>query len=74
MAYRRGPSTVLGLQIPLEAATNAAEVGSYQEREQKRQKLKEEGGAEAAKVGGAGGGAAGRRGGAAGRLCRLLKL
>lgn len=44
VAYRRGGSTALGLEIPLEAATNAGEVETYKQRELKRQKLREEGG------------------------------
>lgn len=43
VAYRRGGASVLGLEIPLEAATNSSELASYQERELKRQKLKESG-------------------------------
>ena len=35
-------STVLSLEIPLDAAVNIAEVTGYNEREQKRQKLKGE--------------------------------
>ena len=43
VAYRPGVSHVLGLSIPLEAAANRSEVQQFQERQQKRQKLKEEG-------------------------------
>lgn len=48
VAYKAGASTCLGLRIPLEAAANQAEVAAFNERQQKRQKLREEGGSDAA--------------------------
>ncbi|KAI7836344.1 hypothetical protein COHA_009767, partial [Chlorella ohadii] len=45
VAYKAGESSSLGLLIPMEAAENKSEVAQYQERQQKRQKLKEEGAA-----------------------------
>lgn len=43
MQYIREFHYILTLNIPIEAALNREEVESYQERELKRQKLKEEG-------------------------------
>lgn len=43
VSYCKQPTNMLGVQIPLEAATNRAELDEFQERQQKRQKLKEEG-------------------------------
>ncbi len=48
VTYKPEATTVLSLEIPLEAATNKAEVEQSKEREQKRQKLKVEGEAAAA--------------------------
>lgn len=42
-----GESTCLALHIPMEAAENRNELEQFQERQQKRQKLKEEGSAAA---------------------------
>lgn len=41
VAYKSDLNNVMGLNIPLEAATNFAEVSGYKEREQKRQKLRQ---------------------------------
>ncbi|KAK9828649.1 hypothetical protein WJX72_001313 [[Myrmecia] bisecta] len=41
VSYKRSVSTLLGLDIPLEAATNKEELEEFQEREAKRAKLKE---------------------------------
>lgn len=48
MAYKAGTSTCLGLQIPREAGVNREEVAAYEERQLKRQQLKEQGGSDAA--------------------------
>ena len=40
--YKHSTSALLGLDIPLAAAVNLHDVNAYQEREQKRQKLREE--------------------------------
>ncbi|KAG7673554.1 hypothetical protein KSW81_006756 [Nannochloris sp. 'desiccata'] len=42
VSYMNERSTVLSLEIPLDAAVNIGEVADYNEREQKRQKLKSE--------------------------------
>lgn len=42
VSYKTERSTLLSLEIPVEAAVNKAEVDDYNEREQKRQKLKPE--------------------------------
>lgn len=42
VSYMNERSTVLSLEIPLNAAVNIVEVADYNEREQKRQKLKSE--------------------------------
>mmetsp|Transcript_7420 Transcript_7420/g.21943 ORF Transcript_7420/g.21943 Transcript_7420/m.21943 type:complete len:903 (+) Transcript_7420:355-3063(+) len=43
VSYKAGDDNVWPLTVPLEAAVNSADVDSYQEREVKRQKLREEG-------------------------------
>lgn len=48
VAYKAGTSTCLGLQIPREAGVNREEVAAYEERQLKRQQLKEQGGSDAA--------------------------
>ncbi|KAK3270733.1 ubiquitin-specific protease ubp14 [Cymbomonas tetramitiformis] len=42
VSYKTRTENTLGLEIPVEAATNLSEVEQFKEREQKRQKLKEE--------------------------------
>ena len=49
VSYKKELGDCLGLEIPVEAATNRAALDDFREREQKRQKLKEQGAA-AAKV------------------------
>lgn len=43
VSYKTEKQNVLSVEIPVEAAVNSVEVADYQEREQKRQKLKTEG-------------------------------
>lgn len=47
MSYKKELGDCLGLEIPVEAATNRAALDDFREREQKRQKLKEQGNAAA---------------------------
>lgn len=44
VSYKQESTTLLGLEIPLESATNKLALEQYRERQQKRQKLKEEAG------------------------------